>query len=177
MNFGFLLFNDLEELDLVGPWEMIGMWGEYAGGPGERSMIAETKEPVSCTNGMRILPDITFEESPQLDYLLVPGGFGTRKEVTNKPRIEFGAAQAKGCRAVLSVCTGSFILHAAGLLHGKKATTHWTQLEALSKLEEIEVVEDRFICTENIWTAAGVSAGIDLALALIAQEAGEEAAE
>ena len=55
MNFGFLLFNDLEELDLVGPWEMIGMWGEYAGGPGERLMIAETKEPVSCTNGMRIL--------------------------------------------------------------------------------------------------------------------------
>ena len=176
MNFGFLLFNDLEELDLVGPWEMIGMWGEYAGGPKERMMIAETKEPVSCTNGMRILPDVTFEESPQLDYLLVPGGFGTRREVTNKTLIEFVSHQAKGCQAVLSVCTGSFILHAAGLLSGKRATTHWTQLEAMGKLEDVEVVEDRFICTDNIWTAAGVSAGIDLALALIAQEAGEEAA-
>ena len=79
MNFGFLLFNDLEELDLVGPWEMIGMWGEYAGGPEDRLTIAETQGPVTCTNGMRILPDVTFEESPQLDYLLVPGGFGTRR--------------------------------------------------------------------------------------------------
>ena len=139
-------------------------------------MIAEMKEPISCTNGMRILPDVTFEDSPQLDYLLVPGGFGTRQEVSNKPLIDFVSHQAQGCKAVLSVCTGSFILHAAGLLSGKRATTHWTQLEALSKLENVEVVEERFICTDNIWTAAGVSAGIDLALALIAQEAGEEAA-
>ena len=88
MKCGFLLFNDLEELDLVGPWEMIGMWGEYAGGPKERLMIAETDEAVTCTNGMRILPHRTFAESPLLDYLLVPGGLGTRKEVANEKLIQ-----------------------------------------------------------------------------------------
>ena len=176
MAFGFLLFNELEELDLVGPWEMIGMWGEYANGPRERLMIAETEAPVTCTNGMRILPHRTFAESPQLDYLLVPGGFGTRKEVANKNLIDFVSRQAKGCKAVLSVCTGSFILHAAGLLSGKKATTHWMQLDALRELDGVEVREERYVCTDNIWSAAGVSAGIDLSLALIAQEAGEEAA-
>lgn len=176
MSFGFLLFNDLEELDLVGPWEMVGIWGEYAGGPKERLMIAAQESPITCTNGMRILPHTTFAQAPQLDYLLIPGGFGTRKEVSNKALIDFVIHQSKGCKAILSVCTGSFILHAAGLLEGRDATTHWTQLQELNALDGVNLVEERYVRTDNIWTAAGVSAGIDLALALIDQEAGEEAA-
>ena len=176
MVFGFLLFPDLEELDLVGPWEMIAMWSKYAGGPERCLMIAETAEPVSCANGMILIPHTSFSNVPQLDYLLIPGGFGTRSQVNNEKLTGFVAAQAKNCRAVLSVCTGSFILQAAGLLKCKRATTHWASLDHLRKLGDVEVVEERFVIDGNIWTASGVSAGIDLALEFIKHEAGEETA-
>jgi transcriptional regulator GlxA family with amidase domain len=176
MNFGFLLFDDLEELDLVGPWEVISMWRNHFGGPADCLIIAEKKDPVECFNGMIITPHKSFEEAPVLDYLLVPGGRGTRKEVENKSLIEFVARQAESCRFVLSVCTGSLILHSAGLLKGKKATTHFSMLDNLRNLAEVEVVEKRFVKDGKIWTSAGVSAGIDMALELVAQEAGEETA-
>jgi len=176
MVFGFLLFPDLEELDLVGPWEMIAMWSKYAGGPEKYLMIAETAEPVSCANGMILMPHASFSNAPQLDYLLIPGGFGTRTQVNNDKLTGFIAVQAKNCKAVLSVCTGSFILQAAGLLKGKRATTHWASLDHLRKPGDVEVVEERFVIDNNIWTAAGVSAGIDLALEFIKHEAGEETA-
>ena len=123
MAFGFLLFPDLEELDLVGPWEMIAMWSKYAGGPQKYLMIAESEEPIRCSNGMIVTPHATFNNAPQLDYLLIPGGLGTRTQVKNERLTDFVARQAQTCKAVLSVCTGSFILHAAGLLTGKRATT------------------------------------------------------
>jgi transcriptional regulator GlxA family with amidase domain len=176
MAFGFLLFPDLEELDLVGPWEMIAMWSKYAGGPEKYLMISETAEPVTCANGMILVPHASFSNAPQLDYLLIPGGFGTRSQVSNEKMTGYVAAQAKNCRAVLSVCTGSFILQAAGLLKGKRATTHWASLDHLRKPGDVEVVEDRLVIDGNIWTAAGVSAGIDLALEFIKHEAGEETA-
>ena len=87
MNFGFLLFEDLEELDLVGPWEMISMWSKDFGGPKNCLMIAEKNEPVKCYNGMIVTPHISFSNTPKLDYLLIPGGIGTRKEVKNNSRI------------------------------------------------------------------------------------------
>jgi transcriptional regulator GlxA family with amidase domain len=176
MAFGFLLFPDLEELDLVGPWEMIAMWSKYAGGPEKYLMIAETAESVTCANGMILMPQASFNDAPQLDYLLIPGGLGTRSQVKNDRLTAFVAAQAKNCRAVLSVCTGSFILQAAGLLSGKRATTHWLSLDHLRNLGDVEVVEKRFIIDGNIWTSSGVSAGIDLALEFIKHEAGEETA-
>ena len=131
--FGFLVFHGLEELDLVGPWEMISLWGKSLQGPGTRLLVAQTRDPVVCAKGMSINPQITFNECPQLDYLLVPGGEGTREQVNNEALIRFVAGQAKACQAVLSVCTGSFILHRAGLLSGRRATTHWS---ALSRLTE-----------------------------------------
>jgi transcriptional regulator GlxA family with amidase domain len=176
MNFGFLLFNDLEELDLVGPWEMISMWSKYGDGPENCMMIAQTDAPVTCFNGMIITPHTSFENSPQLDYLLIPGGRGTRTEVNNKVLTDFVSAQADTCKVVLSVCTGSFILHSAGLLKAKKATTHFSMLDNLRDLQGVEVVEKRFVKDGKIWTSAGVSAGIDMALDLIAREAGEETA-
>ncbi len=176
MNFGFLLFNDLEELDLVGPWEIISMWSKHFSGPTNCLMIAEKDDPVKCYNGMIITPHKSFADAPKLDYLLVPGGMGTRKEVENKSLIDFVAGQAETCRVILSVCTGSFILHSAGFLKSKKATTHFTMLDNLRNLDDVEVVEKRFVKDGKIWTSAGVSAGIDMALELIAQEAGEETA-
>jgi len=176
LTFGFLLFPDLEELDLVGPWEMIAMWSKYAGGPEKYLMIAETADPVACANGMILTPHASFNNAPQLDYLLIPGGLGTRTQVKNEKLTAFVAAQAENCKAVLSVCTGSFILQAAGLLNGKRATTHWLSLEDLRRLGGVEVVEERFVVDGRIWTSSGVSAGIDLALEFINREAGEQTA-
>jgi transcriptional regulator GlxA family with amidase domain len=144
-------------------------------------------------NGLSVNPHVSFATCPQLDYLLVPGGQGSRTEVDNPAFIDFIRRQAAGCKAVLSVCTGSFLLQRAGLLDGKQATTHWGELPKLRKLP-LQVTEERFVRNvrlraegatassaeaseeADIWTAAGVSAGIDLALAFIAAEAGEETA-
>ena len=125
MNFGFVVFDQLEELDLVGPWEMAGMWSRVAEGPENRTIVSETMEPVRCTKGLVLHPHETFGTCPELDYLLVPGGHGTRAQAVNRVLLDFIGRQARGCRAVLSVCTGAFLLHAAGLLAGRKGTTHW----------------------------------------------------
>lgn len=176
MNFGFLLFPDLEELDLVGPWEMIGVWSKYAAGPEHRFMVSQRGGETLCAKGMRIVADYGFEDCPPLDYLLIPGGQGTRREVNNPELLEFVRRQAANCKEILSVCTGSFILQAAGLLEGKRATTHWGSLDRLRALGDVTVDEKRFVRDGHVWSAAGVSAGIDLALALIADQAGEETA-
>ena len=130
-------------------------------------MVAENPAPVICSKGMSINPHVTFADCPPLDFLLVPGGEGTQREVNNPSLIQFVAEQAKHCKAVLSVCTGTFILHRAGLLSNRRATTHWASLQKLRDLGDVEVVEDRIVRDGNIWTSAGISAGIDLALAFI----------
>jgi transcriptional regulator GlxA family with amidase domain len=176
MNFGILIFPDVEELDFVGPWEFAKMWALVAKGSESVHLIAQTTSAVRCAKGMRVLPDHSFESCPKLDYLLVPGGQGTRAEVDNKPLIDFIKTQTSTCSGVLSVCTGSFLLHAAGQLAGKRATTHWGSLSRLRALGDAEVVEDRFTHDGKVWTSAGVSAGMDLMLAFIAHVAGEDAA-
>jgi transcriptional regulator GlxA family with amidase domain len=176
MNFGFLVFPGLEELDLVGPWEMISLWSKFVQGPERCIMVAEKSGPVICSKGMSINPHATFANCPQLDYLLVPGGEGTKREVDNPSLIKFVTEQAKGCKAVLSVCTGAFILHRAGLLSNRRATTHWASRPMLQALGDVEVVEDRVVRDGNVWTSAGVSAGIDLALAFIEYAADEKTA-
>ena len=174
--FGFLIFPGLEELDLVGPWEMIAMWSKHLQGPERCLMVAQTRDLVVCAKGMSINPHATFDDCPPLEYLLVPGGEGTRAQVDNEALIRFVAEQAKGSKAVLSVCTGSFILHRAGLLAGRCATTHWSSLSRLAALGDVTVRQERVVQDGAIWTAAGVSAGIDLALAFIESVAGETVA-
>ena len=176
MNFGIVVFSQVEELDFVGPWEMVTMWSRFAKGPENCLLVSQSLEPVLCAKGMSINPHASFDTCPPLDYLLVPGGEGTRSEVSNPKMLSFVSSQARGCKAVLSVCTGSFVLHAAGLLSGKKATTHWGSLERLRALGDVEVVEERFVNDGNVWSSAGVSAGTDLMLAFIASIAGDEAA-
>ncbi len=168
MNFGILIFPDVEELDFVGPWEMVGIWSDREKGPDNCFIIAQNKEPVTCSKGLKVLPDVTLDECPELDFLLVPGGRGTRKEVDNPQIIGFIREKAEKAKTVLSVCTGSFLLQRAGLLSGKKATTHWGSLDRLREFEDVEVIEERFTRDGRIWTAAGISAGIDMVLSFIA---------
>lgn len=176
MNFGILIFPDVEELDFIGPWEMAGMWGKFFGGPGKRLIVAQSPDSVTCAKGLSVIPDVSFAQCPQLDFLLVPGGQGTRKEVDNPILVYFISEQAQQCRAILSVCTGAFLLHRAGLLSGRKITTHWNSLDRLKEFEDVTVVEERVVHDGNIWTSAGVSAGIDLMLAFIADIVDEETA-
>jgi len=176
MHFGIVVFNGVEELDFVGPWELLRLWSLHADGPEKCLIVSQNAGPVECAKGLSINPDVTFDECPDLDYLLIPGGQGARQEVDNPAMIDFVRKQAGQAAAVLSVCTGSFILQAAGLLAGKKATTHWGSLDRLRAFSDVEVIEERFVRDGNVWTAAGVTAGMDLMLAFIADTAGEEAA-
>ena len=176
MKCGFLVFPGLEELDLIGPWEMFSLWAKLRGEPDLCRTVAQTREPVVCAKGLTLVPQTDFGACPQLDYLIVPGGEGTRQQVDNEALIRFVATQAQGAQAVLSVCTGSFLLQRAGLLAGRRATTHWSALARLAAPGEVQVVPERVVRDGNIWTAAGVSAGIDLALAFIAAVDGEEVA-
>jgi transcriptional regulator GlxA family with amidase domain len=176
MNFGCVIFPNVEELDFVGPWEIIGTWSKFYQGPTCCLVVAESDRPITCANGLSVNPHTTFADCPQLDYLLVPGGQGSRVQVDNPAFIDFIRTQAAGCKAVLSVCTGAFLLERAGLLSHKKATTHWGELDKLRTLRNLDVIEERIVRNGHIWTAAGVSAGTDLALAFIAAEAGETTA-
>lgn len=175
MTFGILVFPQVEELDFAGPWEMATMWQQVAQGP-RCLIVAQQAAPVVCAKGLSVNPHVAFADCPQLDVLLVPGGQGTRTEVNNPVLVDFVARQAQACQAVLSVCTGAFVLHAAGLLAGRRATTHWGSLDRLRALGDVQVLEERFVQDGKLWTSAGVSAGIDLTLAYIAHVAGDDAA-
>ena len=176
MTFGILIFPDVEELDFAGPWEMLRGWSRFLGGPDRCLIVAESAAPVSCANGLSVNPDVSFDQCPDLDFLLVPGGMGTRKEIDNAVLVGFISRQAKHCRFMLSVCTGAFLLHRAGLLSGRRATTHWNSLDRLRALGDVTVTEERVVHDGSVWSSAGVSAGIDLMLAFIADVAGEEVA-
>lgn len=173
--FGFLMFPAFEELDLIGPWEMATMWGAYAGGP-RCVTVAAQAGPLRCAKGLSVAADHGFDDCPALDYLLVPGGFSAFDVMKDAATIEFVRARARQARAVLSVCTGSFVLAAAGLLEGRAATTHWKALAQLAQLPGVTVRQARYVNDGPVWTSAGVSAGIDLMLAFIASEHGAETA-
>lgn len=175
-NFGFLVFEDFEEMDLVGPWEMIGIWSQYFEGPKNIFTINKNNDLVKGLHGLKIQPDYDYEHCPPLDFLLIPGGLGTRKVVFDTDLIAFIKKHVKNCQQILSVCTGSFLLQAAGLLQGKKVTSHWASIERLQKFPELTVVQERFVRDGIIWSSAGISAGIDLALAFIAEMASPEIA-
>jgi transcriptional regulator GlxA family with amidase domain len=176
MNFGILVFPEVEELDFVGPWEMLSVWRLVDEGAPKPLIVAESADSVACANGLSVNPQVSFADCPPLGFLLVPGGSGTRRQVENGALVEFIEAHAGACQCVLSVCTGAFLLHRAGLLSGRRATTAWPELARLRSLGDVDVVEERVVRDGKIWSSAGVSAGMDLALELIATFAGEEVA-
>lgn len=165
---GIVLFEDAEELDWAGPWEVLTM----ACMDGDRVVtVAEHLGPIRCAKGLRVLVDHTFDDCPDLDVVVVPGGHGTRTEMKNSVLLSFLTEQATGAEWTTSVCTGSFVLWAAGLLDGKRATTHWAHIDELrSHAPDLDVDPDeRWVVDGNVVTAAGVSAGIDMALWLVGQ--------
>jgi len=176
MNFAFLAFNDLEELDLMGPWELLGGGLKTEGIINEAFIVAETGQTITCAKGLKIETHYSFDTCPNFEYILVPGGWGTRAEAKNRVLLDFLKTRSANCKAVLSVCTGAFLLAEIGLLKGKRATTHWGSLDRLRDFGGIEVIEERYTHDENVWCSAGVSAGMDMALAFINETFGEEVA-
>jgi transcriptional regulator GlxA family with amidase domain len=166
---GILLFEDAEELDFVGPWEVFTM--ARIGHDEDRVVtIAERAGPVRAAKGLRVIPDHTFADAPPLDVLLVPGGQGTRKEATNPVMLDWLRKTAERCTWVTSVCTGSLLLAEAGIARGRRVTTHWGFVETLRQRGDVEVLERvRYVRDGKLVTAAGVSAGIDMALWLVGQ--------
>jgi transcriptional regulator GlxA family with amidase domain len=172
---GIVAFDDAEELDFVGPWEVFGMARKLRDQGDRVLLLAERDAPVRCAKLLRVLPDLTFAQAPRLDVLLVPGGIGTRREVKNPATIDFLRRAGAEAQWVTSVCTGSLLLHEAGFARGKRVTTHWTFIEQLRNRGEVTVVEnERYVVDGNLVTSAGVSAGIDMALWLAGQIWGEE---
>jgi transcriptional regulator GlxA family with amidase domain len=168
---GVLLFEDVEELDFVGPWEVFT--GARMGKPGalEVVSVAERSDPLRCAKGMRVIPDHCFEDAPALDVVLVPGGQGTRKEIDNPVLIAWLRRVGARCTWITSVCTGSLLLHGAGFTSGRRITTHWNFVSTLrERAKDATVLEGvRYVQDGNLVTAAGVSAGIDMALWLVGQ--------
>jgi transcriptional regulator GlxA family with amidase domain len=172
VNVGIALFDGAEELDWAGPWEVLAAWAEQWPDDGVHVFtLAREDRPVTCAKGLRVLPDETWATAPPLDVLVYPGGRGTRRELQDEAVLDWIRGVAGGETVVASVCTGSLVLAAAGLLDGKPATTHWGSLEVLPTLgHDIEVrPDDRFVDNGDVLTAAGVSAGIDMALHLVAR--------
>jgi len=172
---GFLLFNQFEDLDFFGPWEIFGLWRDKFDGP-ELLLISEHGNAVNSSKGLSIQASYDFNNCPHLDMLLIPGGMGTRREVDNASLITFVEEQSVHCKYLLSVCTGAFILQKAGLLQNKKTTTHWASIERLKAFADVQVTQKRYTHDNNIWSSAGISAGIDMTLAFIAQVTNEKVA-
>ena len=172
---GILIYDDVEELDFVGPWEVLTPRPALA----ERNRvltIAESDGPVRCAKGLRVLPDTSFADAPRLDVLLVPGGKGSRSEGRGV-RVDWIRKLAPQLTWLTSVCTGAFLLQEAQLLEGKRVTTHWAFIEKLRRRGNLSVLENRrFVRDGNLITAAGVSAGIDMALWLMGQLHGVDVA-
>lgn len=171
LQIGFVLFPNLTQLDLTGPWEV------FAKLPGATChLLAPDLQPVkSSSAGLTILPTTTYADCPQLDVVCVPGGPGHLQAMEDKATLDFLTRQAPGCRYVTAVCTGALVLGAAGLLRGYRATTHWMSLERLTAFGA-EPVSDRVVTDRNRVTGGGVTAGIDFGLALVAVLAGETVA-
>lgn len=170
---GVLIFDGAEELDFVGPWEVFTAAVHVRGASDDADrvvLIAEHDRPVRCAKGMRVLPDCTLATAPPLDVVVVPGGQGTRREVDNPAVIEWLTRTAATCTWVTSVCTGALLLHAAGPARGRRVTTHHGFVEQLRARGDITVLEGvRFVRDGNLVSAAGVSAGIDMALWIVGQ--------
>jgi len=163
---GIILFPDFEELDAMGPRETLGMMARLTSNEWRVVIVSQDGKPVRGFLGTSIVADHSFADCPPLDVIVVPGGQGTRTEVDNPQMIDFVREAGANAQYVTSVCTGAFILHRAGFLSGRRATTHWGAIGQLRELGDVEVMEERFVQDGNVITAAGVSAGIDMALYL-----------
>ncbi len=181
---GILVFDEIEVLDFSGPYEVFSIvrldeeTRRSEPSPFDILLVSQFDKPVVATGGLKVLPDVTFENCPNLDVLIVPGGLGTRWEMHNEKLLNFLKQQAEGVELLASVCTGALLLASAGLLYGLTATTHWHSLQLLQELfPDIDVERHaRVVKDGKVMTSAGISAGIDLSLEILAGYFGEEVA-
>jgi cyclohexyl-isocyanide hydratase len=170
LEIGLLAFDGLDQIDLTGPFEVLARLPNATA-----RIFAKSLEPVRDVKGLRLMPDATLGEAPQLDVLHVPGGYGQEALMDDAETLDWVRRQAAGARCVFSVCTGALICGAAGLLMGKRATTHWSAFHLLA-LFGAAPVNERVVIDGNLISAAGVTAGIDGALRLAALLRGDDAA-
>jgi transcriptional regulator GlxA family with amidase domain len=181
---GIVLFDDVEVLDFCGPFEVFSVTRVDAGAgvepvaPYTVCLVSETEREVLTVGGMRVLPHASFDRCPPLDVLVVPGGQGTRAQLGNQAMMGFLEDRASSVSLLTSVCTGSLLLARAGLLEGRRATTHWQVLDLMAQMfpgvtveRDLHVVEDG-----DVVTSAGISAGIDMALRVVTRQLGESVA-
>jgi transcriptional regulator GlxA family with amidase domain len=173
-----LLFDGAEEMDFVGPWEVFT--AAIEGMVGERVLtVAERARPILCEKGMRIIPDCTYASAPAIDVVLVPGGSGARREISNSATTDWLRSTAARCSWLTSVCTGAFLIVGAGLALGRRVTTHHQFLAQLRAVGGgVKVVEGvRFVRDGNLVTAGGVMSGIEMSLWLVGQLYGADAVQ
>ena len=176
---GILVFDGLEELDAIGPWEVLAAWTRQWPDDGwSVTTIAADGGLVRCAKGLVLQAAHSWADAPPLDVLIQPGGIGTRAQLTDRAYLDWIRSRRADTPLLASVCTGALVYAAAGLLADRPATTHWGSLDRLKELDPtIDVrAEDRWIDDGDVITAAGVSAGIDMALHLVVRLAGEDRA-
>ncbi len=172
---GILIFPEVEVLDFCGPYEVFTVVRlneerrREEPSPFQVVLVAEQEAAMKTAGGMRVLPDCTLAACPPLDILVVPGGWGTRREIKNSVLVDWIARQGRRVETLTSVCTGALLLAQAGLLDARRATTHWRSLAWLREAFPSVLVEENLHVVEdgNILTSAGISAGIDLALKVV----------
>ncbi len=185
---GILVFDQAEVLDFCGPYEVLSV-ARFLDAERQRTedcpftvkLISETGGIVRCRGDFKVLTDFNFDNHPKFDLVLVPGGWGTRKEVQNPILIEWLKAQTQKTQLMASVCTGSFLLAETDLLDGLESTTHWASIERMRKAyPKVQIMQgERFIISGQgrIVMSAGIAAGIDMSLFLVSELVGEEVAQ
>src|SRR5687767_14420982 len=174
-----LIFDEVEVLDFAGPFEVFSVTGRRQKlEPFDVYTVAERLAPVAARNGLSVNPRYTFADCPPPDILVVPGGYGTRREMRNPVMLEWIARISPACELVLSVCTGALVLGAAGLLDDREATTHFMAFDELRAVAPKALVRDnqRIVDNGNVILSAGVSAGIDMSLHVVARLLGADVA-
>tara|TARA_X000000368_G_scaffold390027_1_gene352947 strand:+ start:88 stop:705 length:618 start_codon:yes stop_codon:yes gene_type:complete len=186
INVGIFIFDEVEVLDFAGPFEVFSRTRLLKGAESRRSndsapfnpfTVSIDTKPLTATGGLKIIADYTFNNFPKIDILIVPGGYGTRTLLNNEILLKWIKAVSDKANITASVCTGSLLLAKAGLLEGKRATTHWGAIEALKSIsKDIHVISDRRVVNDEIITSAGVSSGIDMAFMIVENLYGEQVA-
>jgi transcriptional regulator GlxA family with amidase domain len=181
---GIVIFDDVEVLDFCGPFEVFSAARlneekrREEPSPFEVLLVAERSGPISASGGLQVIPQHSFQTCPRLDILVVPGGWGTRRELKNPAMLDWLRLRAAEAETLASVCTGSMLLGFAGLLDGRHATTHWKSLDWMrDSFPSVAVEYDQHVVEDGrVLTSAGISAGIDMALKVVVRYCGEAVA-
>jgi transcriptional regulator GlxA family with amidase domain len=187
LNVGILVFDGVEVLDFAGPFEVFSRTRLEPGTASRRSedtapfrvfTVAAERRPISATGGLEVVPAFSFADTPPIDLLVVPGGYGTRPLLDHAPTVDWIRTTAGRARHVTSVCTGSLLLARAGLLKGRRATTHWGALDLLASIDpSVHVEREERVVEDGIVSSAGVAAGIDMAFRVVERLHGKAVAD